>query len=364
MLLVRTGLRSAVAQPVPSTVSALVAAAVCVIVLATTGQAAASEARVLGQLDQVGSRTLVFSDSTGRAGLKADRLDALEAVGAVEWILAVGPASDVHNKMLSDAGRVVPMRAVYGSLPAAIGLSRGRLPRPGEAIVGTDALADLGLSSPVGAVIDDADGTIVPIVGAFEAEPPLASLSGGVLVMSTPGPQAPLQSLVVVARDAGEVDVLSEIVPGVATMTDSTQLTVRSPEVLAQLREVIAGEVGSNTRRLMLLVLGAGLVFTSLTQYGAVFARRRDLGRQRALGASRGDLGLLVLTQVLASSLVGVMIGIGAGLVVVQAIAGNQPAWSFSLGVGILVVISSVLAAVPPAVLAARADPVRILRVP
>jgi len=107
-------------------------------------------------------------------------------------------------------------------------------------------------------------------------------------------------------------------------MTDPSQLQIDSPSILADLQRVVAGEVGANTRRLMLLVLATGLVLISVTQYGAT----------------------------------------AAGLTLVHTLAGTLPEANFILAVALLGILSALAAALPPALAAARTDPVRILRVP
>ncbi len=114
----------------------------------------------------------------------------------------------------------------------------------------------------------------------------------------------------------------------------------------------------------MLGVLAAGLLLVALTLIGAVSQRRRDFGRRRALRASRSTVVALVLLQTSAAALVGVAAGGVAGLVLVNRLAGSLPSPGFTFGVVVLTLLTALLAAVPPAVLAAYRDPVRILRVP
>ncbi|MDQ3276010.1 MAG: hypothetical protein M3Q39_13540, partial [Actinomycetota bacterium] len=118
------------------------------------------------------------------------------------------------------------------------------------------------------------------------------------------------------------------------------------------------------TATLMLGVLAAGLLLVALTLIGAVSQRRRDFGRRRALGASRSTVVTLVLLQTSAAALVGVAAGALAGLLLVNRLAGSLPSPGFTFGVVVLTMLTALLAAVPPAVLAAYRDPVRILRVP
>ncbi len=52
------------------------------------------------------------------------------------------------------------------------------------------------------------------------------------------------------------------------------------------------------------------------------------------------------------------------GLVIVRQVADAIPPWSFVADVGVLALLATLMAAMLPALLAARRDPVRVLRVP
>ncbi|WP_207082630.1 FtsX-like permease family protein [Nocardioides sp. S5] len=318
---------------------------------------------MLGQLDRIESRTVIFTDTTGKAGLTAPRLDAVEKTGLVEWTAAFGPTSDVRNARLGAAGKLVPSRASYSALPPVLRLVAGRSPREGEALVGVGAADDLGLSDGAGALLTE-EGRLISVVGVFDAVAPLASLNDSALVSARAGRQAPVRTLVAVVNHVTDVGTASRVVPGVLTVTTPRELTVHGPDALADIRKVIAGELGGNARRLMLLTLALGMVLTSVTQFGAVASRRRDYGRQRALGASRGDLATVVFAQVIVCSGTGAALGVGFGYLTVHLLDGSNPPLGFSIGVAILVVLSAIVAAVVPAAAAMRADPVRILRVP
>lgn len=360
--LLREGVATALTQPVATAVAALITAAVCAAVFATTGQSAASEARVLAQVDQAGARTIVFSDPTGRAGLVAEGLDAVAALPGVQWVAALGPAVDVRNAALGEGGTPVASRALYTQLPPVVTITGGRAPRVGEAIASSAALRTLGMPQDAGGVAGDTYRG--PVVGTFTAADPLTGLESGVLVRAQPGRNQPLRSVHVVAASINDVAVLERAVPSLLRMTDPVQLVTESPAVLVDLQRVVAGQLGANTRQLMLLVLGAGLVLVAVTLYGATATRRRDFGRRRALGASRTDIVVLVLTQTGVAAGAGALAGTGTGLGLVQALEGAQPGWRFTTGVAILAVLAALAAAVPPAVAAATRDPVRILRVP
>lgn len=365
-LLLREGVAVARSQPVASTVAALVVGAVCAVILATTGQAAATEARVLRSIDDVGIRTVVVRDPTGQAGIDPLSVEAVERLPGVDWAIGFGPVDDVRNAALDQAGNPVPSRLFFGSLPPPVELGE-RTPVPGQAVAGSDALASLGAAQPALGVTGSAGGAAV--VGGFRAEAPLEFLDDNVLVAPERGRpnetalSVTLDELYVQAEAVEDVEVLARAIPAVLR-SRSTQYLVESPAELVQLRNVVRSDLGASARQLMLGVLAAGLLLVALTLVGAVSQRRRDFGRRRALGASRSTVVALVLVQTVVAAVVGVAAGVVAGLVLVNRLAGSLPSPAFTAGVVVLAVLAALLAAVPPAVLAAYRDPVRILRVP
>lgn len=64
------------------------------------------------------------------------------------------------------------------------------------------------------------------------------------------------------------------------------------------------------------------------------------------------------------ATVIGVVIGMIAGLITVQGSTGNLPRISFVLSVGALCILVALVGALIPAASAAYRDPLRILRVP
>jgi putative ABC transport system permease protein len=145
---------------------------------------------------------------------------------------------------------------------------------------------------------------------------------------------------------------------------DRSRVRIQTPASLVELRGIVEAELSSNSRQLLLVVLGIGLVVVMVTQAGAVAQRRRDFGRRRALGATRSAVTVLVIVQTISSAFVGVVLGSVAGVVAILMSTGSPPPFDFVTALAILALLSAVLAAVPPGIGAAFRDPVRILRVP
>lgn len=368
--LLREGFLIARSQPVASLVTALVVALVCGVTLSTTGQSAAAEARVLRGIDDTGARVIVVEDAEGEGRISTNSVARVASLSDVEWVLGLGPVLDVRNAGLGDASPPVPARVFYGQLPAEVRVAGGA-PGAGEALVGRTAWRELGLIHPVGGVTGPS--LDASVVGSFSAGDPLSFLDRSVLVVPDAGDkqtvnefrgQEPLlRSMYVMVSDVERVDPITAALRQVIA-SETSQYSVATPTQLVEMRAVVADELGASSRRLMLVILGVGLLIIAVTLTGAVSQRRRDFGRRRALGATRSAIVVLVVTQTGASSVLGAVLGVAGGLVVVWRLAGSLPSPTFVLGVMALAVLAGLVAALPPALLAATRDPVRILRVP
>lgn len=112
-----------------------------------------------------------------------------------------------------------------------------------------------------------------------------------------------------------------------------------------------------------LLVGGVGVANTMVI---SVLERRQEVGLRRALGASRADIRAQFLTESLALSLLGGVVGslLGAGVTAGYALAQGWtpalPLWAVGAGVGATAVIGAV-AGLYPAVRASRLSPTEAL---
>ncbi len=370
--LLREGLLIARSQPVASLVTALVLALVCGVTLSTTGQSAAAEARVLQGIDEGGTRVIVVEDADGEGRISATSVARVAALSDVEWVLGLGPVLDVRNAAIATASSPVPARVFYGQLPAEV-RTGGRAPDAGEALVGREAWEQLGLVHAAGGVTSETLDAAV--VGSFSAANPLQFLDRSVLIAppaaeegntsirDAAAEQPLLRAMYVMVSDVHRVDAITTALRDVIE-SQTSQYSVATPAELVEIRAVVADELGASSRRLMLVILGVGLLIIAVTLTGAVSQRRRDFGRRRALGATRSAIAVLVLTQTAAASVLGAAVGVAVGLIVVRRLAGSLPSPAFVLGVTTLAILAGLVAALPPACLAATRDPVRILRVP
>lgn len=354
----------ALAQPLATSTMAFVVLVVCASALVTTGQAAVAEQQVVARIDGTGARLLSVVDESGSGQIVAAGLPVVGAVDAVEWVLGLGVVTDVRNAAYPTDERAVASRPVYGRLPTELAIVAGRAPEVGEAVAGRAAAAALHLADGVGSVVAADGSSTVPVVGVVAGTGPLARLDETVLVASEESADAVVRTVYLMARDAADVSTLGAALPDALPAADPAALVVDAPEGTVALQAVVSGDLGASARRTMLLVLGVGLVVVVVTTYSATSSRRRELGRRRALGATRSALVVAVLTQLAVAGVAGALLGVVAGLVVVYRLSGALPPASFVGGVAGLAVLVAVVGGTVPAVLAARRDPLKILRVP
>lgn len=361
--LISEGARIAWSSPVASVMVGLIVAAVCAVILATTGQTVRAEQDVLARIDEAGTRTITAVDDQGTANIPVTAVDRVAELSGVEWVVGFGFAIDGRNSQLGRGGTPVATRVVWGELPDIVEVN-GRAPAPGEALVGPAAQSNLGLVHPVGGI--DLGDDQAPVVGGFDAADPLGFLNTTILLASDPASPEPvtLRSLHVLADSPERVATLTPAVAAVLGAQDSTGVRFETSETLAQLRAAVAGELGRFGRSLILATLAASLVLTALVVYGSVTLRRQDFGRRRALGAGRATITGLVAVQYTIVGLLGAMVGTVAGSLIVYRLTGGYPDVRFTVAVAVLAVLATLGASIPPAVLAAFRDPVRVLRVP
>jgi putative ABC transport system permease protein len=180
-------------------------------------------------------------------------------------------------------------------------------------------------------------------------------------------------------RSVNRLSLLIEQAPGVTVSPETIRRIVRdvAPEVPVDRIDFLAARYASTSAetRLLASLLTAfaaiGLLLATIGTYATVshaFSRRvREMAIRLALGAHAADVFRLVLTRALAVA----AIGIGAGLVLTMVLArflegqlfgvtARDPLSTAAAVVGITAAV--IVAALAPAIRAARVDPKKVLR--
>lgn len=362
LAVVREAVASALSGPVASVVTVLMVAGMIVTVMLTTGRTVGAEQEVLSSIDSAGTRSIVVRAETG-AGVTSDVMDRISGIEGVEWAAAFSSAVDATNTAVPDGTRV-PVRYAYGPHLETLGIPASN-PLPGQlAYASATALEQLGLPDVVGGVTLTS-GLDYGMAGRLEVPDFLAAFEPVVLVpQPEPTGAEPVNVLVVIASRPDLVSPVSDAVLSVLAADDPTKITVQTSEALAQLRALVQGQLGTFSRGLVLIMLAITGLLVAVILYGLVMMRRKDFGRRRALGATRGLIIGLLLTQTVLLALVGVVVGAGVAVIVLLAAGDPLPGAGFFASVGVLALATATVAAVIPAIVASRREPIRELRVP
>lgn len=358
--------RVARAQWVATTVCALLVGLQCVVVLLTSGRAAQAEEQVLDTIDERGTRTLVVSTPVD-SPLRADFLDTLVSAPAVAEALGLGPVSDSFNTAVP-GGPAVPLRRGYGTV-GGLDLVSGEPSQ--QAWLSSYAAQSYGLFDGSGSVTSVASDTEHPALRILDDAAHLQQFEPLALLPTSTSESiagddaaAPVTQVIVLAEQPSDVAALEALVRAMLRDAEASQITIETSAELAQVRAAVSGELGRYGRRTILAVLGTGLVVITLSLLALTAMRRGEFGRRRALGATRSHIMSLVLGHTVIASGLGALGGVLGSLGWLTIAEQPRPPSDFIAAVVVLVMICALLAAMTPAIIAARRDPLRELRVP
>lgn len=319
---------------------------------------------------------------TTRGPVPAEVLDQVDAVDGVAMV--EGEVQGQAILLDEDGQRLGTPTApsLGGQVPAddelyAVELRDGRYPTvAGEVAIdaGTAGTYDLTVGDVVDVVTTGpaTTQTITGIVGYGEAD----NLAGASLTLFDPATAFDL-----FAVDGGYAALNVEAEPGVtrdaladrvAAAVDGTLQVLTGDEMGASASAEIADSLGFlNTALLafagLSLFVGAFIIFNTFSIL--VAQRTRELALLRAVGASRRQVLGSMLSEALATGLVGSVVGIGAGLGVAAGLRAVMDGAGMTLPEGSLVfagrtVVVGLLVGVVVTVVAALGPALRSLRVP
>jgi putative ABC transport system permease protein len=238
------------------------------------------------------------------------------------------------------------------------------------ALASPAATRTLGLRDGTGGLVTD-DGYGAVVVGELAVPPHLGFLEPLVLMPSSSAtaaagehPDDPLTVLVVLAQSPPEVAAVAATVRSLLPPADPASLTVETSAELAAIRAAVGGELGSHGRATVLGILVISVVLVAVNLLALVTMRRKDFGRRRALGATQSLIVALLLGQLGLLATIGAAVGVAAALLSLAVTGDPLPGARFTLAVAVAGVLTAMLGALPPAILAARRDPLHELRVP
>ncbi len=355
-----------------SAVTATVVVLSVAVVVATSGRTWATRTVVIGQLEAPAARIVRVTDQSGSGHLLPGSVDRLADVSAVEWSVALDAAGSIaHNAQSGSAHTgylhsAVGLRRYRGDLLGAslASLVVGHVPADGEALVGVAAARDLGMPRGRGLLVDES-GRLIDVVGEVRFAAPIADLNDYAFVrgFGPPGEaDGEVGEIRLLARTSADVPAFIRLLPDILGPADPRALAIEGSGDLARLQAGLGEEVGSLDTAVLLGSLVFGVVVVSVNLFGSVAARRREIGLRRTQGAERSSIAAMLIVETTVIATFSAVAGALMGSVIVYAQVSSVPRVTLSVSAAALVVIGAILASLPPAVAAARQDPLYALR--
>lgn len=356
--LLREAWASARANTASSILTLLVVAGMVTAVILTSGRTIAAEQAVLSSIDEAGTRAITVR-AEADAGLTTSFLERISGVEGIAWAGAFSPIVDGHNATIPTTP--VPVRHIYTANAPTVGLPAH--PIPDTAYASPLALERLGMPYGFGAITLTTGDTIG---AAPSGTPPpfLADLEPLALIPQTPTGDEPVSLVVLIAERPTLVAPLTDVVGTLLAVEDPSKATVTTSRELAELRAIVEGQLGTFSRGLVLVLVGASALIIAALLAALVLMRRKDFGRRRALGATRSLIVVLLLLQTGLVTALGITLGAVAAHTVLLLGGDPLPGWKFTAALAALTLGAAALATLAPAVLASRREPVKELRTP
>lgn len=346
-------------QPVASSVTIFIIAAMCLAVLLTSGRTVGAQQAALATLDSTGTRSIIIQADPA-AGLRSDVLERLGPIEGIAWTGAFGPATDVHNAAVPGGPRVA-LRKLWTDQPGQLGLPI--VTEPAVAWASPEALEILGMPEHAGGVVA-ASGESYAVMGRLSVPGYLKPFEPLMLAPASVAQDEPVTAVVIIAERPDLVATVAETTVGLLEVGDSSTITVITSTELAAIRGALDGLLGGFGRELTLLILGLTGVLAATVQFALVMMRRKDFGRRRALGASQRLIVTLLVSQVTILSVAGATFGTAAAVIALLILGDPPPGPGYTVSVAILAVVTGAISSAIPAIAASRRDPIVELRVP
>lgn len=363
-LMIKAILREAIAaarsQAVSSLVTILMVAGMIIAVMLTTGRTVGAEREVLASIDSAGSRAITIRAEPS-AGLTTSFLDRISGIEGIEWAGGLSTTYDATNAEILDGARV-PLRYLYTTDLSSIGVQESLASGERAAWGSPRTLEILGVPAGGGAV-RTVGGLSYAIGGSVELPQYLRELEPMVIVPGVDRSE-PLTTVTIVVRTPTLVGTVSSAIVPLMDVDDPSKVTVTTSEALVELRSLIQGQLSSFSRGLVLVLLLVTGSLVAILLFGLVMMRRKDFGRRRALGATRTLIVALLLTQTLLLALAGTGLGVLLSISILIATGHPLPGLGFIAALSLLALLAASVAALVPALVASRREPIRELRVP
>jgi putative ABC transport system permease protein len=338
----------------------LIAFVVVFVVILLSAQAAAQRASVAATFERPELRTVSITDEQGLDVIPWSMADRATGVVGVEMAWVLGPAFDVSNGALPEAGRVSARMFAGEWRDGPLRILTGRAPvGESEALIDRASAARLGFDDS-GGWTEGPHGEQWVVVGVYE---PLHGKAPSTLLVPF-RPTSAAQSLHFTAASLPRVEATTNVMTNLTEASGPGQLTVERSADAGDLQDAVSSAVNRYGAMIVLTVMATSLLSLAFLSILMVHSRRQEFGRRRALGATRGAIVALVVVQGGIVVALGSLAGSVAGVALAWLRFDTLMPWGVLVMLVVTTVCGSALAQIPSAVTAGLRDPVRVLRTP
>ncbi|MDR2896712.1 MAG: hypothetical protein LBV30_08725 [Propionibacteriaceae bacterium] len=353
--------------------TAILVTVVVIIIQLTTGVVEAQRLETVALFTDGAYRTAAIIDNSGEGLLVAQDQAMTAKLSNVETAWLESTDFAVHNAAMVDhgAGSARFLMGDWAGLP--IDLISGRWPTSSaEALLPVDVAQRLGFGGQGGAIVAE-DGRQWAVVGHYASRHDRAPNS---IIIPAPimtpqtmdgglGSDEPRwHALSLTVRELPQLSASLALARSLLGPVEPTDLAIERSDDAAGLSRSVQSSFIGFAEVITVGALVAAAILLAIVALMMGYARRQELGRRRALGASQLMIVTLILLQetevVILAGLAGLAIGAGVS----WRMSGVAPQPLAMLALLVAVTCGSALAQLPAAVAAGWRDPVRVLRTP